>query len=282
MLLIDSGHVDARIKFGDMRLAAGDLDEAVKEYTVAVHSPFAPLGCRITLGGLMIARARSTDNAAEWNNVAQYVNKLCEKYKNAVDPILLAAEMHMARQQYDLAKKLLRREAGKKVNDARIWSVLASIYQEADGLIAALDVLDEAQALLGDNVELRLARARAWATDWQPGREDRIRALGQGIEDLADAEQIRLLNGLSEVCSSIGDLEGTEQFQLQLATLAVRDVQVRRTIVALASRLRDEPLREKMLAEMRPLTDETFVAVTDALSLLYWADASDPRLVEWA
>ena len=70
----------------------------------------------------MIARARIADNAAEWNNVAQYVNKLCEKYKNAVDPVLLTAEMHMARQQYDTAKKLLRQEAGKKVNDSRIWS----------------------------------------------------------------------------------------------------------------------------------------------------------------
>ena len=281
VLLIDSGHLDARRAIGDMRLASGELDEAIKEYAVAVRSAFAPLSYRTTLGRLMIAHARISNHAGEWNNVAEYIENLRGRYMNSVDPVLLAAEMHMARQQYAAAKKLLREEAGKKVNDARIWSVLAALAQEVDGSLAALDVLEEAQTLIGDQDEIRLARARVWAADWQPGRVERARALGEKIEDFTEADQLRLLGSLVEVCRSIGDREGAKQFQVQLAARSPRDLLVRRSLYSLAVRCGDKVLQDKTRAEMSALTDASAVAVAEAVVAVDSATAADARFDAW-
>ncbi|MCE9531599.1 MAG: tetratricopeptide repeat protein [Planctomycetes bacterium] len=265
VVTIDPGHLNARLIFGSLKLAAGELDEAVKEYIIAARSPFAPLGARMTLGRLLIARAKTKTGAGEWNIVADYVKAMREKYKNSVDPLLLAAEMHMARQQYDAARKLLRAEAGNKVNDSRIWSVLAAIALETDGLHAALDVLDEARLLVGDQAELRLARARIWAVDWQPGQFERVRALGREIDGLADVEQIRLLAGLAEICAAGGDTTGQKQLLQEMANRSPRDRGTRRALFQVALRTGDAVLRSRMKKELIALEDSSHIEVAEAL-----------------
>ncbi len=265
VVTIDAGHLGAHLKFAENQLSAGNLDEAIKEYTVAARSSFAPLSARIALGRLLIARARGSNTASEWSVVSDYINQLREKYKNTVDPILLGAEMLMARQQYAEARTLLRNEAGKRVNDARIWSVLAAIALEAHGMHAAFDVLDEAQELIGNQVELRLARARTWTVDWKPGREKRVRALGQNIGDLSDAEQYRLLSGLADVCATIRDLDGVRHFQTQLAARSPRDLNVRKALYESAVRAGDLVAKEKIGGEIVALADESIIKMVNAL-----------------
>jgi cellulose synthase operon protein C len=280
-LAIDGGNLSARLQFGSNFLTSGDLDDAVKEYSLATRSPLAPLSARVALGRLMIARGKAGGAGADWNSVADYVNSLRDKFKNTVDPVLLSAEMLMERQQFDAAKKLLRQEAGKKVNDARIWSVLSAIALEADGLHEALIVLDEAQGLLGDQAEIRLARARAWAVDWQPGRQERIRALGFRADDFSEAEQIRLLSGLADVCTSIRDFEGVKLFQKHLAVRLPRDLSIRRALLDTATRTGDAALRKRLRGEVVAIGDESMAAVADALADLDSAKIGDPRVAGW-
>src|SRR5207253_1566362 len=64
VLSIDTGHLNAHLQFGAIHLAAGDFDEAVKEYTSAARSPLAPLHARVTLGRLLVARARTGGGSA--------------------------------------------------------------------------------------------------------------------------------------------------------------------------------------------------------------------------
>jgi tetratricopeptide (TPR) repeat protein len=281
VLQIDVGHLQARLKFAAFHLAAGRLDDAIKEYTVAARSSYAPLGVRIMLGRLLIARARSAGPAADWNGIAEYAQSLREKYAHAVEPLVLCAELFVARRQPDKATELLRAEAGKHLNDPRIWSVLAAIALESEGLYAALDVIDEAQGLIGDQVELRLARARAWASDWQAGREAHVRDLGKGADNFSDGDQLQLFSGLADACAACGDIEGIKLFQSQLALLLPRDLAIRRALLETAMRTGDKPLAKRMRGELTQIGgDAGFAAVADALATVYSLATADPKLTD--
>lgn len=268
VLLIDPGNLGARLQFGSMHLTAGRLDDAIKEYTIATRSPYASVGARIMLGRLLIARARGNNRPADWNYISEYVEAVRTRYKNSIYPVLLAAEMHMARQQPDAARKLLQSEAGRKVNDARIWAVLAAIAQETDGFYAALDVLDDAQRIIGDQVELRLSRARVWANDWHEGREKRIGELARGIEAFSDSEQLHLLGGLVDVCYYCRDLEGLKNFQKQIVARLPSDLASRRELYDSAARTRDRELMAQVQKEIKRIEgpDGTVAAVAEALA----------------
>lgn len=280
VLAIEPGHLNARLKFGTMHISAGRFDEAVKEYIVAARSPYAPLGSRITLGRLFVARAKTTGANEDWKAASDFVDALRKKYPNTVDPVLLAAEMNLARGKHDVARKLLREEAGRKVNDQRIWSALAAVELDGAGLYAAIEVIDEAQAMLGDSVDLRLARARVWSNDWQPGRAERIRALSKVNSDLAEAEQLRLLAGLTDVCAAIRDYEGVKQLQQQLATRLPRELGVRKGLFASAARTGDAATLKVLQSEIGALqkTNEETLAVCEALAALPSFKSGDPRI----
>ena len=265
VLTSDTGNLSARLKFGMLYLTNGELDKAIDEYVISARSPFAPLSARIMLGRLMIARARAAGTSADWSKISEYVKLLRDKYKNSVEPVLTEAEMLMARNQYDTAKKLLRDEAGRKLNDPRIWSVLAAIALETEGMHAAIDVVDEAQRLTGDQVELRLARARIWATDWQRDRGDRLRSLGQTISAFSEADQFILAMGMTEICASIRDFEGLKHFQKQVAARVPGDLLIRRGLYESALRSGDEPLQQAMLTEIDRLGGRSMLDVADSL-----------------
>lgn len=265
-LSFDPGHLNARLKFGALHLASGDLDEAVKEYSAAARVPDAPPAARFLLGRMMIARARAAGNSGDWNAVMELVNSLREKYKNSADPTLVAVEAYMARQQYEEARKLLRQEIARPINDPRLWSVLSAVALEEEGLPFALAVLEEGQAALGDQVELRLARARAWAVDWQPGRDERIRALARRADEFSQGDQLQLLMGLADVAATIRDFRLFAQFQKQLAERLPRDVGVRRALYVAAARIGDDDLRKAVGVEIAALAGESVAAVVNALA----------------
>ncbi len=282
ILAIEPGHLHARLRFGAMHLSAGRFDEAVKEYVVAARSPYAPLSARTTLGRLFIARAKLTGTREDWTVASEYIDALRKKYANTVDPVLLAAEMNLYQRKHDVARKLLRTEAGRKVNDQRIWSALSAVELDGVGLHAALEVLDEAQAVLGDGVELRLARARVWANDWQTGRAERIRALAKGHQNLPDAEQLHLLRGLADICASIRDYEGVRLIQKQIAARQPADLAVRLALFANAARTGDKNLLAQLRKEIETLQkpNEEFLRVAETLATLDDLKPEEPRFEE--
>ena len=66
-----------------------------------------------------------------------------------------------------------------------------------------LKVLDQARQQLGDQVALRLERARLWASKKGPEFHKVLMDLSENIESFSKADRARLLNGLAiELCAS--------------------------------------------------------------------------------
>jgi hypothetical protein len=141
-----------------------------------------------------------------------------------------------------------------------------------------MEVLDEAQALVGDSVDLRLARAKLWAADWQPTKVERVRSAGRHIEHLADGEQIRLLAGLGEICANIGDRVGAKECYSGIAARQPKELAIRLALFELAARDKDEKLLQRLRREIAALQlpGSEFLAVAEALAF----DTMDRKLAE--
>jgi tetratricopeptide (TPR) repeat protein len=267
VLSLDGSNQTARLQMGYVYIANGQLDEAIKEFTSAANSPTALMSTRIMLGRLLMAKARSS-KSDNWNRATNYAEDLVQKHPQSADPILLKGEILLARKQYDEAKKFLREVSGTRLQDSRIWALRAAVAHETNGLYEAIDVLDEAQSLLGDSVELRLARAKLWSADWQSGQGDRILALGQSIENLPDSDQLRLLANLGEICSNRGDRAGVKHFYSEIAARMPKELPIRLVLFEFAAKDKDEAVVNRLrneIAKLEPAGSD-LLAVAEALA----------------
>ena len=269
VLSLDSTNPTARLQMGNVDIANGRLDEAIKEYAIATNSGTASMSARIMLGRLHVARARvGQADTQEWNKIIKYANELLDKHQQSADPVLLMGEILLVHKQYETAKKFLREECSKRLNDPRIWALRAMVAHEVEGLYAAIDVLDEAQSLLGDSVDLRLARAGLWSADWQAGQNERILELGRNIENFPDNEQLRLLANLGEVCSNRGDQKGVRHFYHEIAARMPKELPIRVVLFEFVARDKDEPALNRLrkeIAQLQPAGSE-LLAVAEALA----------------
>jgi tetratricopeptide (TPR) repeat protein len=281
VLTIDPSHLSARLALGGRHLAEGRWDEAIREYTVAAKSPYAPLGVHITLGRLQIVKARATQaGPQEWHEVGQYIERLRERFKQSAEPVILASEWLSGQGEFEKAAQLLRKEAGRKLNDPRLWVELANVTARYDGWRAALEVLDDAQGLIGDQVELRLARGQLWTHQRMesdgPAREEKLQQLERRLEAFPDAEQLRLLSGLADLYANARDTDALKRIYRLLAVRMPRDVAVRK---ALCLELLDEDSAgelPRLLQEIQRLEGGSNLTVT-LLSALRVIEKSAPR-----
>lgn len=201
----DPNHVSARVSLAYSFLNAGRIAEAVKEFQIAVQSPYASPPTHTTLVRLM-ARELKLNNArpADWQHLDRVVGELAKAYgPAATEPIFLRSELAAGRGEFLQAASILRDEAARRPGDARLWAALADAVADLGGLAAGLSVLDEAQAASGDGPDVRLARAALYARD--PAGLRPIDPLAAQIDTWPDADQTRFLFGLVELFDRLGD-----------------------------------------------------------------------------
>jgi len=201
---VDSNNVLAHVGLANLYMNLGRFTDAAHELDAAVQSPYAT-GVVVTQWAklkMLLLQGRNAPD--EWRKLAQGIAALAARFgRGSPEPAILLAETVVAQGRPLDAVRLLREEALKRPGDARLWSSLALMTAEASGTTAGSAVIDEAQATVGDCVEVRLARAVLYARE--PGHVRPITTLGEQIETWPESEQIRLLAGLVEVYDQIGD-----------------------------------------------------------------------------
>ncbi len=254
VLATDSTHLSARMGIGNLHLNAGRWDEALQEYTLVTKSPYASLEARLLCLRLKIAKARR-DNAdiKVWNSLLKQVQQLGQQFRHSVEPVLLASELLRARGDFSTAADLLLEACHRNSGNAQLWCALARAVAVDRGQDAGLRILDDARAILGDAVELRLCRAEFWAASPSLSRLDRLAKLEQAIDSFVDADQQRLLYGLGDIYAGMQHSEGIRRIYLQIAQRVPGDLPIRAALFDLALAEQDAALQSQMLDELNRL-----------------------------
>jgi tetratricopeptide (TPR) repeat protein len=284
-LTADPSHLAARVALANAQLNAGRFEDAIKEYQRAARSPLAGLGVQITLASLRLSWARVSDAPDdEWTAIGTALDKLWQQHPESVEPPILRAEWLAARGDFVGAERQLRGELAGRPGDPRLWSALAGLVARSRGTLAAAQVVSEGHLAAGDSVELRLARARLWVDDIQPGRERRLSQLADLPATAGDAERTRLLAGLAELFDMIRHDSGRMQCLATLAAQDGTDLASRRALYALGLRGDDLTVRAKWREELRRAEGPSgkSAAVIEALNAATTgATIAEHTLAEW-
>jgi len=220
----------------------------------------------------------------EWTAIGAAFDKLRQQYPESVEPVILRAECFAARGDFNGAERFLRDALTSRPADARLWSALAGILNRGRGTLAAARNLSEGQLAAGESVELRLARARLWADDVQPGRERRLAQLEDLPATASDAERARLLAGLAELYAAVGDDSGRMRCLSALAGRDGADLPSRRALYAMALRGDDAAARGRWRDELRRAEGPAgnSAAVLEALHAATTGGVvREPTLADW-
>ncbi|HEX3152429.1 MAG TPA: tetratricopeptide repeat protein [Gemmataceae bacterium] len=285
VLAADPNHLAARVALANAHLNSGRFEDALKEYQTASKSPVAGIGVQLTYASLRISWARSSEAPdEEWKAIGVFLTKLGDAHRDSVEPIILRAEWLAARGDFAGAEKLLESETVSRPGDVRLWSALAGMAGRARGTLAVAVVLGRGQLAAGDSIELRLARARAWADDIQPRRERRLASLEALPPTAGDADRARLMSGLADVYAAIRVDAGRKRVLGQLASMNAQDIEVRKELFARALRGDDSSVRKRWQNELQRAEGPTgkSVVILEALQELGGGTIpSDRKLADW-
>ena len=282
-LATDPHHLGARVALANCYLNAGRFEDAIKEYQTASRSPFAGVGVQVTYAQLRLSWARVAGvPPEEWAAIGTFLTTVREQNKLAVEPVVVLAEWRAARDDFDGALQLLRDEIATRPDDPRLWTALAATLDRGRGTLAAGEALGQGQLAAGDSIELRLARARSWVDDLQPGRDKRLARLESLSATAGDAERTRLFSGLAEIYGMIRNDPGQLRTLSELATRYGQDLPSRKLLYSSALRMDDESAKTRWRAEIRRLEGAggKSVEVLDALHAIRGKGA-DAQLPAW-
>ncbi len=264
----------ARYRLGTALFAAGRVDEALGEFAQAALSQNAPPQTYLRLAEATLARVARLP--AELRK-QQYVD--AEEYLKVADQLLPDnAEVALVRSQgltaqnrFDEAEAVLRKAREKHPKKTELWTGhLALLLRRGGDPAAARAVLDEAQAQLGDTVELRLLRAQFWAN--RPDAEARtsLAALAKEAEQFTGEERPRLLAGVAEALFRVGEIAEADKLWRLYLEVQPKDLRVRQVLFELAQQANDEAAMTKELADLKAVEGPDGV---------YWRSCAVVRLL---
>ena len=170
----------ARVALANAHLTAGRIEDALKEYQTAAKSPYAGLGVagrrytrlRIAIGPAGGRPGRRVEGDRVISAKAPRAGPAGRR-ADGPDGRVLAARGDFAAARRCCAT---RRRPGRATRGCgRPWPAVAGPWLGAPW--RPPEAVSEGQVATGESVGLRLARARLWADDLQPGRARRLARL---------------------------------------------------------------------------------------------------------
>ncbi len=221
--LKEPANVNARSSLAELYLNAGQFAKAVREYDVAAQQPAAPPGILTTLVQLKSLRLGSSQKPELWVDLERETLALANRLgARTADGQMMLADLAFHAQKYSNALDILQKALQQHSNDERVWSRLATCVSYTHGVAAALRILDEAQAVVGDRFQLRLTRAEVYSRD--PAQLRPLAHLESQIDSWSEDDQTRFLYGLIDVYDRMGDQKNVLRLYKIIAARRPREV----------------------------------------------------------
>jgi tetratricopeptide (TPR) repeat protein len=130
---------------------------------------------------------------------------------------VLRAEYWAAQRKFDEARTALDKFGEAKTRPVEVWAALSVLDERQGSTKEALKLLDEAQRVLGDSVDLRLARSRYWLRRGPDTARTALPALAANLDRFSPADRRRLRRGLADAFVQAGLREEAVRLWRQLA-----------------------------------------------------------------
>jgi Tfp pilus assembly protein PilF len=197
----------ARLGLAETKWALGRFDEAIEDYRQVMARENVPAGGWLDLARLEVECQLQRDpGQRDWSAAERDLDRATAASPGASDVAILKAEVLLARGKAKDAEALLQKECDANPKTPAYWVALATLAAHNGERFATLAVLGQAEKAIGDHVELRLARARFWAS--QPDAKQRTEALAalkKDAQKFPAEDRPRLLAGLAEAQYLAGD-----------------------------------------------------------------------------
>src|SRR5205085_2425793 len=102
---------------------------------------------------------------------------------------------------------------------AEVWTGMASLADRQGKGQEALAILNEAEKAVGDRVEIRLARARYWSRRQGAAAREAVARLAEGLDKFKAEDRSRLLRGLADASTQLGEKKEAERLWRLFAAL---------------------------------------------------------------
>jgi tetratricopeptide (TPR) repeat protein len=240
--------VPARVGLAATLADMGRTREAIKTYEEVLNrAPAVALPLARLLSDEEVRRPEKDRN---WTKVEQVLD-IAPK---SVEAILLRAEMQMRRGDSRQSERTLDNAKKEYADQVSLWVACALLAEKEPK--RAEQLLKDAEAKFGDQVAIRLVRARLVGTPLTAEGKTQLTALAEGINKFSVPDRRRLLNQLSERAREMGALDIAAAM---LDRLAVEDadnlaVQFKRFDRAIQGD--DEHSIRSLLAEIRRIDGE--------------------------
>jgi tetratricopeptide (TPR) repeat protein len=205
----------------------GKLDQAITEYRGLVAD--AP-AARPVLVRLLVARNRLLKPGGRpWGEIERLLAEAEAAPKGRPDPDLplLRAEVLVAQDRPDEGLALAMAECERDPTRLGPWFFRIGLTEQQGPPEAVPPLIDEAERGAGRRADWQLARARHWARRGGPEAHRRLRAVEASLPGYPEADQERLLAGLTAAFAAAGDLPAAERLWQRLADRRANDVRVR-------------------------------------------------------
>lgn len=236
---------------------AGHDDEALAECRQAVAQPGTPTFAWITLTRLLINRTLHLPEARrDWGEAEAALAAGARRTPEALEVVLLRAEILAARGAREQAQRLLEQARTRHPDHSAPWCALAALAQKQGRPEAVIQILDDAERRLGTDAALLRARVRFWLGR---GGKEAIRALDlldKRCLALPPAAQRTVLRELAEARQRLGDVAGAERDARRLAGADPHDLSTRLLLVDVYLHRGDAAGVDRVLAELRQLGQE--------------------------
>jgi len=242
-------NVQTRIKWIADIAAQGEVDQAINEYRKLLDQ--VPQVRLLLVEQLMIRNQRLSAARRDWKEIEDLIALAAKDAPSAPQPVLAKVRVLQAQGKASEAKSVLEEAVGRDSKDpaaVALWTALAGLQTSFP---AASKVLDDAQAKLGDQFELRLARVKILAARGGPDAAAALIGQTENLNVLPKEQRVALLEAVAGELSRRNDPAGAARLTAQAASLVPNDLQPRLLLLSLGLQTDDKAVIEQALAEIR-------------------------------
>lgn len=265
---VDSHWLPARMGVAAALWMMGRIDEALEEYEQLHQDPRSPISVRVQEARLQImVNLRRNASERDWEKPALLLKEIkqvdAEKVKDGnlrgeilsaqVSVPILGAEILLAQDEESEAEDLLKTARDRSPKTVEFWLGLAALADRRENWEQAGKILDDAQAALGDSVEIRLARARHLVNRNADDVKELLHELAKADASFTSDDQTKLFSGLAALTLAIGDFDESRRLCTLVAEQEKSNLRVRLLLFDLAYRSNDPLMMESALDEVKEI-----------------------------